>query len=92
MYSKKTNLINASGLHARPASEFVALAKTFESKVTVQKLEDETALPANAKSIIKILSQGISVGTLIEIAAEGPDEQEAVEKLFELVESGFGED
>ncbi|MCK9245867.1 MAG: HPr family phosphocarrier protein [Anaerolineaceae bacterium] len=92
MYSRKTELKNASGLHARPASEFVALAKTFESKVTVRRLDDEAALPANAKSIIKILAQGLSVGTPIEIAAEGVDEVEAAEKLFALVESKFGED
>ncbi len=92
MYSKKTELKNVSGLHARPASEFVALAKSFESKVTVQRLDDSEAQAANAKSIIKILAQGISVGTPIEIAADGPDEQEAVEKLIELVDSKFGED
>jgi len=68
------------------------MAKQFESKVTVQRLDSEDALPANAKSIIKILAQGLAVGTPIEIAAEGPDELEAVDKLFELVESKFGED
>ena len=92
MYRKKTELKNVSGLHARPASEFVAMAKSFESKVTVQRLDDPEAQAANAKSIIKILAQGISVGTPIEIAADGPDEQEAVEKLIELVDSKFGED
>ena len=92
MYSKKTELKNVSGLHARPASEFVAMAKSFESKVTVQRLDNPEAQAANAKSIIKILAQGISVGTPIEIAADGPDEQAAVEKLIELVDSKFGED
>ena len=38
MYSIKTELKNVSGLHARPASEFVAMAKQFESKVTIQRL------------------------------------------------------
>jgi phosphocarrier protein len=92
MYSKQTILKNVSGLHARPASDFVALAKTFESKVTVMRLDDEDAVATNAKSIIKILAQGLSVNTPIEIAAEGADEQEAVEKLVALVDSKFGED
>ncbi len=92
MYTKRTELKNVSGLHARPASEFVSMAKSFESKVTVQRLDDPEAQAANAKSIIKILAQGISVGTPIEIAADGPDEQEAVDKLIELVDSKFGED
>ena len=92
MYSKKTILKNISGLHARPASEFVALAKTFESKVTVKRLDDTEAPETNAKSIIKILAQGYAVNTPIEIYAEGPDEQTAVDKLIELVDSKFGED
>jgi phosphocarrier protein HPr len=92
MYSKQTILKNLSGLHARPASEFVALAKTFESKVTVKRLDGEDALETNAKSIIKILAQGISVNTPIEIAAEGPDERDAVEKLVAMVDAKFGED
>lgn len=92
MYSIQTELKNVSGLHARPASEFVAMAKKFQSAITVQRLDDEDAKPVNAKSIIKILAQGIGVGTPIEIAAEGPDEKEAVEQLLALVESKFGED
>ena len=92
MYSKQTVIKNVSGLHARPASEFVALAKTFESKITVKKLDTEGATAANAKSIIKVLAQGISVNTPVEISAEGPDETEAVDKILELIDSKFGED
>lgn len=92
MYTKQTVVKNVSGLHARPASEFVALAKTFESKVTVKRLDNEEAVAANAKSIIKILAQGISVNTPIEISADGPDETTAVDKMIELVDSKFGED
>ena len=92
MYSKQTILKNLTGLHARPASEFVACAKSFESKVTIRRLDVEGAPEVNAKSIIKILAQGLSVNTPIEISADGPDEQAAVEKLVELVDSKFGED
>jgi phosphocarrier protein len=92
MYTKQTIIKNISGLHARPASEFVALAKTFESKITIKKLETENAVAANAKSIIKVLAQGISVNTPVEISAEGPDETEAVDKILELIDSKFGED
>ena len=92
MYSKQTILRNLTGLHARPASEFVACAKSFESKVTIRRLDVDGAPEVNAKSIIKILAQGLSVNTPIEISADGPDEQAAVEKLVELVDSKFGEE
>ena len=49
MYSIQTELKNVSGLHARPASEFVAMAKKFQSAITVQRLDDEDAKPVNAK-------------------------------------------
>ena len=69
MYSKQTILKNLTGLHARPASEFVACAKSFESKVTIRRLDVEGAPEVNAKSIIKILAQGLSI--LLAGAAKG---------------------
>ena len=86
MYAKQTTVLNATGLHARPASDFVSMAKTFESKVYVKRLGEEDTKPGNAKSILGVLAQGISINTLIEISAEGPDEVEAVDKLIELVD------
>lgn len=90
MYSKQTNVINVTGLHARPASDFVLAAKKFESKVTVKNVDTDTP-EVNAKSIVRLLAEGITQGTTIEISADGPDEQQAVDSLVELVDSGFGE-
>ena len=58
----------------------------------MRRLDVDDAPEANAKSIIKILAQGLSVNTPLEISADGPDEQAAVDKLVELVDSKFGED
>ena len=90
MYSKCVIMRNPSGLHARPASEFVAKAKGFQSKISVRRPGDDSFL-GNAKSIIIRLSMGVGQGDSIEILADGPDEQQAVESLTALVESGFGE-
>ena len=90
MYSKCVIMRNPSGLHARPASEFVAKAKGFQSKISVRRPGDDSFL-GNAKSIIIMLSMGVGQGDSIEILADGPDEQPAVESLTALVESGFGE-
>jgi len=91
MYAKQTKVINETGLHARPASEFVAEAKKFASKITIKNLGKEGAVPANAKSMIRLLAEGLAKGTEIEIAADGADEVAAVDALVALVESGFGE-
>lgn len=92
MYVKTVVLKNASGLHARPASEFVACAKQFESKIFIRNLDDPDAVPTNAKSIVRVLAEGIPVNTHIEISAEGADEAAAVDRLADLIDTGLGED
>ena len=90
MSSKRTVIKNKTGLHARPASEFIAMASKFQSRITIKKLsEDEDA---NAKSIVMLLSLGLAQGEEVEIVAKGEDEVEAVDKLIALIDSKFGEE
>ena len=90
MVSKQTTIVNATGLHARPASTFVAEAKKFKSKVTIKNV-DKDVPPTNAKSIMMLLAAGLGTGTVVEIACDGEDEQEALDALVALVDSGLGE-
>ena len=90
MYSKEVTIHNPSGLHARPASEFVAAAAKFKSRVTLRKTE-EGAREVNAKSIVMILSQALVTGTTVCITANGEDEIDAVDGLVALIEGGFDE-
>ena len=87
MTKKQVEIVNKTGLHARPASDFVLEAKKYESKITICR---ENGVPVNAKSVVRILAEGIGQGTKIEIA-EGTDEEQAAASLAALVESGFGE-
>lgn len=91
MYAEKTKIINKTGLHARPASDFVKEAKKFESKIKIANLNTPEEEPVNAKSIISILTLGMAQGTDVEITAEGSDEEEAIRSLVALIQSGFGE-
>lgn len=88
--SAQTTIINATGLHARPASMFVAEAKKYESDVTIKNVDKDGA-PVNAKSIMMVLAAGLGTGTKIEVACDGADEQEALDALVALIDSGFGE-
>lgn len=90
MYSQTTIITNKSGLHARPLHDFVSKAKEFESSIKVKKTDGNESY--NAKSIMLLLSMGISKGTEVEISAEGGDDKKAVESLIELIESKFGEE
>ncbi len=78
---------NQVGLHARPATFFIQKANEFRSSIWVEK-EDRRA---NAKSLLGVLSLGVTGGTDIRIIADGQDENEAVEALSNLVISGFAE-
>jgi len=89
MYTRTTTVINASGLHARPASEFVRAAAKFDSKISIKKAGAEKE--ANAKSILFLLSLGLTQGTEVELMADGSDEQKAIDTLVDLIESGFDE-
>ena len=88
MTEKKLTVENKTGIHARPASVFVQTASKFKSKIEI-KANGKTA---NAKSILTIMSLGLSKGTEIVICADGEDEQDAVSTLSQLVESKFGEE
>lgn len=78
---------NASGLHARPAGMFVKKASEFKSTVEV-KAKNKVV---NAKSIMGIMSLGLAQGDELVVAANGDDQEAAVNALAELIESGFGE-
>ncbi|MBE3558139.1 MAG: HPr family phosphocarrier protein [Ktedonobacteraceae bacterium] len=75
------------GLHARPASQFVRLAKQFKSNITV----NSKGKTVSAKSMVLILTLAVNKDTEIEIAAEGEDEKEAVAALVDLIERNFAE-
>ena len=93
MVSKQTTIVNATGLHARPASVFVTEAKKYQSNVTIKNVDKDSA-PVNAKSIMMILAAGLGTGTKVEIAADGPDEQDALNALLGIKdgeEALFGE-
>ena len=89
MKEVKTTVVNPNGIHARPASLFIQEAKKFQSMITVENLS--TGKAKDAKSILGVMSLGISKGTEIRIVAEGPDEEAAIQAMQQLVDSGCAE-
>lgn len=87
MCLKEVSVQNQVGLHARPATFFIQKANEFKSSIWVEK--DDRRV--NAKSLLGVLSLGIVGGTVIRVIADGADENEAVEALVNLINSGFAE-
>ena len=85
MVSRSIKIKNSVGLHARPATFFVQKANCFKCSIWVEK-ED---CRVNAKSLLGVLSLGISGGTDVTVIADGADEAAAVDALTALVESDF---
>lgn len=82
-------VINPNGIHARPASIFVAEAGKFKSKVTIENIA--TGKAKDAKNILGVMMLGLYKGTEIRITAEGEDEDAAIQALSDLVDAGCGE-
>ena len=78
---------NASGLHARPATFFIQKANFYKSTILIEK--DERRV--NAKSLLGVLSLGIAKGMSVTLTADGQDEEQALQGLQALIESGFSE-
>jgi phosphocarrier protein HPr len=79
---------NAEGLHMRPAMQFVDTASRFNCEITVSNGQTE----ADAKSIMQMSMLAATCGTRLHLRADGPESDQALEALRELVEvKMFGE-
>ena len=83
MITREVTIKNSVGLHARPATFFIQKANSFKSSISVER-EDRRV---NAKSLLGVLSLGIVNGMQITLVADGPDEEEAIEALTDLIEN-----
>ena len=81
MLSKEVVVQNQVGLRARPATFFIQKSNEFKSSIWVEK----NGRRMNAKSLLGVLSLGITKGTQITIIVDGSDEQEALDALVHLI-------
>ena len=87
MISREVTITNSIGLHARPATFFIQKANAYKASIWVEKDDRRVS----AKSLLGVLSIGIAKGMTITLAADGEDENEAINGLVELIESGFND-
>ena len=87
MIEREATIVNQDGLHARPAAKIVRLASTFNCEVELFK----DGVAVNAKSIMGVMMLAAECGSSITIRADGPDAEQAVSAIGQLVAEGFGE-
>ncbi len=78
---REVQIINELGLHARPAAEFVRCAMTFQSEILLRKGDDRYS----AVSILEVLSANLDRGAKVTLEAIGPDAEEALNRLAQLL-------
>ena len=87
MVSKMTKIVNPMGMHMRPAGMFAQEMMKFHSDVMLVFNDKEI----NAKSIMNLMAACLKCGSELEVRCNGADEEAALNKAIELIESGLGE-
>lgn len=87
MVKAKITIKNMSGLHLRPTGILCNEAVKYDASVKFMTKD----MLANAKSVLSVLGACVKCGDEIEIICEGNDEQEALDGMIRVIESGLGE-
>jgi phosphocarrier protein len=88
MIKETVTIPNKAGLHARPAAALVRLASQYESDFFIHLF----GYRVNGKSILGVMTLAAEQGAELELEMDGPDEEDAMEAVVELIEDGFGEE
>ena len=87
MVSRKIVIKNVSGLHLRPTGVLCNEAIKYKSSIKFHSGNTTS----NAKSVLSVLGACIKCGDEVEFICDGPDEQEALDGVIGVIESGLGE-
>lgn len=74
-------VVDAVGIHARPAAELAKLAGTFTADIRIRGVD--------AKSVLQVMTLGVRFGETVELEASGPDAREAIAALTDAIAAGF---
>ena len=85
--SREVEIVNQRGLHARASAKFVNMASEIDAAIEVEKEGSRVC----GTSIMGLMMLGAAKGDSIVIHVEGEGADTALERLVELVETGFGE-
>lgn len=87
MQKRTVTIINKLGLHARAAAKFVQVASRFNSEISIHCAGRDVS----GKSIMGVMMLAAGKGVAIEITASGPDEEDALNTIEQLITERFGE-
>ncbi len=86
--SRDMKIDNKHGMHARPAALFIKVASRFKSDIQIEK----EGTRVSGKSIMGLLTLELYAGSVMTVHADGPDAEEALDAIEELVRNKFSEE
>jgi phosphotransferase system HPr (HPr) family protein len=75
-------IVNPQGFHMRPISAFIKCASRFESTVQLAKADSEAV---NGRSVLALMGLGAEQGAELTVEVSGPDAEEALSALVEVL-------
>ncbi len=81
-------IINKRGLHARASAKFVKCVEAFDAEIRVSK----DGHVVGGTSIMGLMMLAASPGCSIHVSAKGPQSEEALAAIQNLIEDRFGEE
>jgi len=88
MTTRHLEIRNIKGLHARASAKLVEVVESFDATATVSKDGESTS----GDSIMGLLMLAASIGTFIDVTTAGPQADELMVAIENLVADKFGED
>lgn len=88
MVSKIVTVVNAEGMHMRPAGSIVQAAKAYPDSEIIMKANGKEI---RATAVMQIMAAGIKKGTEVEIIVTGGNEMAVLDVFVKMFEDGFGE-
>jgi phosphocarrier protein len=85
--TRDVTIVNPLGLHARPAAQLVKVASGFSSHLEIEK----DGMAINAKSIMGVMMLAAAKGSRVMIETDGPDEEQAMDAVTQLIAARFEE-
>lgn len=91
VFSTRVRVLTKEGLHARPASQIATMLSKWKAKLTLVKKDDPSSV-ADCSSVLDMLIMAAGCNTELDLLAEGPDAQAALEEVERYFKNKFDEE
>ena len=89
--SARVRVLTREGLHGRPASQIAAMLSKRDATLTLVRIDDPQSR-ADCASVLDMLILAAGFDTELQVLAEGPEAQAALDEVTDFFKNKFGEE